>query len=82
MEGRIAGMKERMNKAWNERMRILQDDSFRQKQRLDSVLEMKEGFREALMSHKRELLIEHKMSSAAVQKNLAELSERKQDLSK
>jgi len=79
-ERAVTEAKQRIELVWRRNLNLVESELATQNGRLDQMLDMKAKLRESLVSHKRELLIEHKMSSATVQQQLAELSERKQEL--
>jgi hypothetical protein len=72
----------RVGKMWQERITklelLLQD----KQDAVEKLLDMKQALYETLTTHKREMLMEHKMRSTVLQKELADANEEKEKLTK
>ncbi|KAA0174115.1 hypothetical protein FNF27_04336 [Cafeteria roenbergensis] len=69
-----------VTRLWQARVRAVERRLGAHRARAAALLEMRAALHDTLTSHKRELLVEHKVKSTSCQKALAELSEQRLDI--
>lgn len=69
-----------VTRLWQARVRAVERRLDAHRARASALLDMRAALHDTLTSHKRELLVEHKVKSTSCQNGLAELSEQRQEI--